>query len=323
MSAPAAPQPAPDRTWSSTIERHGMAMTATVHEPTTPDDAAPTVLCLHGFPDTSATFGPLAERLTAAGHRVVCPTLRGYEPSSIASDGDYHLSALAGDVVAWLDHLGLERAHLFGHDWGACVVYATAAGHPDRLHTMTASSVPPLQGIRRAARRSPRQVAALWYQGVFQVPVLSERLLTRNRAAFAELLWRRWSPGWELPEAHLQQVRAALCRPGVATATLSYYRQQFSRRGAPAQATAAMLSRPTEVPALVLAGADDGCLLAEIYPDAVARGGFRAGVDLRVLAGVGHFPHLEQPDTVAELVLAHITRHGSTRHDGAPPTAAS
>lgn len=323
MSAPAASEPPPARTWSSTLERGGMAMTATVHEPATTDDATPTVLCLHGFPDTSATFGPLAERLATAGHRVVCPTLRGYEPSSIAPDGDYHLSTLAGDVIGWLDHLGLDQAHLFGHDWGACVAYATAAGHPERLRSVTASSVPPLRAIRRVAGRSPHQIAALWYQAVFQVPGLSERLLTRDRAAFAELLWRRWSPGWELPKAHLQNVQEALCRPGVAAATLAYYRQQLHRRGAPARATAALLSRSTEVPALVLAGADDRCLLAQIYPDAVAGGGFTAGVDLHVLEGVGHFPHLEQPDTVAELVLAHITRHGSTRHDGEPPTSAS
>jgi alpha-beta hydrolase superfamily lysophospholipase len=37
----------------------------------------PVVVCWHGFPDHPATFGPLAERLVAAGRRVVAPFLRG------------------------------------------------------------------------------------------------------------------------------------------------------------------------------------------------------------------------------------------------------
>lgn len=267
---------------------------------------APTLVCLHGFPDTNATFGPLAERLAAAGFDVVCPALRGYEPSSVVAGGDYDLASLAGDVVAWLDELGLERTHLFGHDWGAAIAYTAAAGYPDRFHTLTASSVPPLLELRAAVRRSPRQVAALWYQMVFQVPGLSERLLARDRAAFAELLWQRWSPGWELPRQHLDRVRDALGRPGVASATLAYYRQQFERRSGRATATASMVGRTTDVPALVLAGADDGCFLSGTYRSAVEHGGFTAGVALHVLDGVGHFPHLEQPDRAAALVLDHL-----------------
>jgi pimeloyl-ACP methyl ester carboxylesterase len=43
---------------------------------------APVVVCWHGFPDHPATFGPLAERLVAAGRRVVAPFLRGHHPAT-------------------------------------------------------------------------------------------------------------------------------------------------------------------------------------------------------------------------------------------------
>ena len=47
----------------------------------------PVVVCWHGFPDHPATFGPLAERLVAAGRRVVAPFLRGH--GSLIDDSLY------------------------------------------------------------------------------------------------------------------------------------------------------------------------------------------------------------------------------------------
>ncbi|NKE63769.1 alpha/beta hydrolase, partial [Lentzea sp. PSKA42] len=43
----------------------------------------PIVVCWHGFPDHPASFRPLAERLVAAGRRVVAPFLRGHHPSTL------------------------------------------------------------------------------------------------------------------------------------------------------------------------------------------------------------------------------------------------
>ena len=49
---------------------------------------------------------------------------------------------LVGDVVGMLDALGVRRAHLVGHDWGAAVAWQVAARHPARVRTLTAVSVP-------------------------------------------------------------------------------------------------------------------------------------------------------------------------------------
>src|ERR1700726_5353607 len=58
-----------------------------------PDDA-PIALCLHGFPDTAYGWRNVAPRLAESGWRVVAPFMRGYAPSSIPSDGSYHIGAL-------------------------------------------------------------------------------------------------------------------------------------------------------------------------------------------------------------------------------------
>ena len=83
----------------------------------------PVALLLHGFPDHPQSFESLMHRLAVTGFRAVAPTARGYVPSTLAPDGDYQLETLAGDAVGCLDALGVGKAHLVGHDWGAVVAH--------------------------------------------------------------------------------------------------------------------------------------------------------------------------------------------------------
>ncbi len=95
------------------------------------------VLCLHGFPDHAPTFRAQMGPLAGAGFRVIAPVMRGYEASSQPPDGVCSLMTLACDVVGWLDHLVIERAHLVGHHWGAAVGYTVGAHHPRSGRTLT------------------------------------------------------------------------------------------------------------------------------------------------------------------------------------------
>src|SRR6185312_15615821 len=94
----------------------------------------------------------------------------------------YAVDELVADVLAVLDDaVGRDgRAHVVGHDWGAAVAWALAARHPDRLHSLTAVSVPPPAAMLRAMRRG-RQALASWYMLAFQVPGLAERSLNGPR----------------------------------------------------------------------------------------------------------------------------------------------
>ena len=79
---------------------------------------APIALCLHGFPDTAYTWRKVAPHLVDAGWRVVAPFMRGYVPSSLPSDGSYHVGALMDDALRVLDAAGpTERDVFIGHDW--------------------------------------------------------------------------------------------------------------------------------------------------------------------------------------------------------------
>jgi pimeloyl-ACP methyl ester carboxylesterase len=75
---------------------------------------------LHGFPDTARIWRSQIAALTAAGYRAIAPDLRGRGRSERPSRvSDYSLAALVGDVTGIMDALGVERAHVVGHEWGA------------------------------------------------------------------------------------------------------------------------------------------------------------------------------------------------------------
>ena len=121
-------------------------------------DGGPVVLLLHGFPDRAATFDAMIGALAAAGFRAIAPTMRGYEPSSQPADGDHSLVTLADDVVAWLDALGIDRAHIVGHDWGAATTYLAITRHPERFERAVTLAVPPTPRIPEAVRKVPKQI---------------------------------------------------------------------------------------------------------------------------------------------------------------------
>lgn len=76
----------------------------------------PTCVLLHGFPDNALSFRYQAPALAKAGCRVLVPSMRGYEPSSVSQTNDYYIYTLVVDVVQMLDEFGIERVHLVGHD---------------------------------------------------------------------------------------------------------------------------------------------------------------------------------------------------------------
>lgn len=267
----------------------------------------PLVICLHGFPDSPATFRSQVEPLAAAGYRVVVPTLRGYEPSSQPADGDYSLIALADDVVAWLDDLGVDQAHLIGHDWGAAIVYAAASRHGDRVLTATSLAIPPLARIPVAVRRVPKQLVLSWYMTFFQLRGVAERAVRANNWWLLRRLWRAWSPGYELAEADWQVLRTQFEMPGVLDAALGYYRANATPPillGV--RTTPAMRLTKIGAPTLIVNGVDDGCMHPRLFDAAIDTGDFSAGVRHVPIEGAGHFVHLERPEVVNELLISHL-----------------
>jgi pimeloyl-ACP methyl ester carboxylesterase len=260
-------------------------------------------LCLHGFPDTAYGFRALAPHLVAAGYRVIAPFMRGYVPSSLASDRAYHVGALMDDALIVRAACGPTDADVvIGHDWGAIAATGLAAMPDSPFRRAVVMSVPPAAALRplrpKVLKLLPAQLVRSWYISYFQLPFLPER----SASWVVPLLWRRWSPGYDAAE-DLRHVSAAIGAPDRWRAALSVYRATI-RNSAPPVRYAELHRWWTElprVPTLYLHGADDGCMTADFT--AFVAAALPAGSDAAVVEHAGHFLQLERPDEVGRRIV--------------------
>lgn len=94
----------------------------------------PPVVLLHGLTATRRYVVMGSRALERSGHRVIAYDARGHGASSPAPDpGAYGYDALAGDLVAVLDELGVERAVLAGASMGAHTLLRVGLHRPERV----------------------------------------------------------------------------------------------------------------------------------------------------------------------------------------------
>jgi pimeloyl-ACP methyl ester carboxylesterase len=264
--------------------------------------SGPLVFVLHGFPDTAWSFAPLVQRIADAGFHAVAPFLRGYPPSGFPDDRDYSVAALGRDVIALAEHFGEQKVQVVGHDWGAATAYAAAALRPDRIAGIVAAGLPHLR--RFLLRPSRAQLRASHYIFKFQLPGWAERRIPKDDFVWLQELVQSWSPGWEIQqEGYFNPVKAAFAQPEHLQAALSYYRAipriLFQREAWQ------FLLQPLQVPARVIFGEADGCILPQSFSGMEHL--FGEEFDLIGLP-CGHFLHLESADAFASLVIEFIKR---------------
>ena len=90
------------------------------------DDPMPMVL-LHGWPELAFSWRHQIKAFADAGRRVIAPDQRGYGATPGPAEVEaYDLDHLTGDIAHLLDHLGIEKAVVVGHDWGGIVAWGFA-----------------------------------------------------------------------------------------------------------------------------------------------------------------------------------------------------
>jgi len=93
------------------------------------------LVLIHGFSGTGEAWAAWIPEL-AGTYRVLVPDLRGHGRSTGAPDTIHH-DRFADDLVALLDHLGIERAHFVGHSSGGMALLFVGTRHLRRVRTLT------------------------------------------------------------------------------------------------------------------------------------------------------------------------------------------
>lgn len=249
---------------------------------------APAVLLLHGFPQTSHCWRRVVPQL--AGYRCIAPDQRGYSPGARPLEVDaYRVPELTADALALLDALGVERAHVVGHDWGGAVAWQLGARHPDRVATLTVLSTPHPRAFIDALRTDDEQRQKSLYMRDFSRPGYDEELLADDAAALRAIFGG-------LPTVDVDHVMAAAQQPGALAAWLRWYAAQRLEDVGDTPAV--------EVPTLYAWSDGDLALgrAAAVGTEDWVTGPYR----FEELTGVSHWIPEEAADTVARLLTEHL-----------------
>ncbi len=272
-----------------------------------PTDGPPVIL-LHGWPYDIHTYADVAPLLAAKGRRVIVPYLRGYGTTRFLS-GDTmrngQQSAIATDIVALMDALGIEKATIGGCDWGARTANIVAALWPERCKAMVSVSGY-LIGNQQAGKLPlpPKAELQWWYQYYFATD--------RGRAGyekytrdFARLIWQLASPQWNFDDVTFGRSAAAFDNPDHVDIVMHNYRWRLGLAEGESQydelekrlAQAPVISVPT----ITLEGDANGAP----HPDANAYAMMFSGKYAHrvVTGGVGHNLPQEAPQAFADAVV--------------------
>ncbi|XP_022155259.1 uncharacterized protein LOC111022400 [Momordica charantia] len=291
--------------------------------------SGPAVLLLHGFPELWYSWRHQLLFLASKGYRAIAPDLRGFGDSDAPpSPSSYTPLHIVGDLVALLDHLGIDLVFLVGHDWGAMMAWHFCLLRPDRVKALVNLSVhfmprnpamSPLDGMRLllgddfyVCRFQEPGAAEADFGSVDTATMMKKFLTMRDPRppiipnGFRSLETPQALPPW-LTEEDIDYFAAKFAKTGF-TGGFNYYRAI----GRTWELTAPWTGSKIKVPAKFIVGDLD---MVYHLPDAkeyIHGGGFKEDVPLLeevvVIEGAAHFINQEKPDEISSLIYDFIKK---------------
>ena len=257
------------------------------------------LLLLHGMAGSSQTWRSVIRPLSRK-FRVVAPDLPGHG-SSTKPRSDYSLGAFAVLLRDLLDELGVTRATVVGHSLGGGVAMQFLYQHPDyaqRLILIGSGGLGPDVGLTLRLLSAPGAELIMPIIAPQRVLAAGERVWSWLRnvgisSPRGEEMWRSYSSLSDAPtrQAFLRTLRSVVDHRGQAVNALS------------------RLNTKTDVPTMAIWGERDAIIPVK-HAYAAQEG--RPDIRLEVLPGIGHFPQVERPAEVVELIEDFIARDVTT-----------
>jgi len=272
-----------------------------------PANGSPVIL-LHGWPYDIYSFVDVAPLLASAGYRVYVPYLRGYGSTRFLSNEAFRNgqpSAVAVDIIAFMDAVKIERATIAGFDWGARTVNIMAALWPERCKA-TVSVSGYLIGSQEAGKipLPPKAEFQWWYQ--FYLATERGRAgYDKYRHDFAKLIWQLASPKWNFDDATFNRSAASFDNPDHVAIVIHNYRWRLALAdGEPkyADLDKRLAAGPViTVPTITMEGDANGAPHPD--PSAYAKK-FSGKYSHRLIeGGIGHNLPQEAPQALAQAVV--------------------
>lgn len=229
------------------------------------------IVFMHGFLDDQHVWGPVIAELRASEFEIVRLDLAGFGDRSEAT-GPFTFDRFAADLSAVVDAVD-KPFILVGHSMAAPIVELVAAGRPGRALALTLVSPIPMAGTRM-----PDEAFEM-FRSLGELEAADYRDFRRQVAPLA-------------PEAELERlgVVAARFRPEVVRAVADVWNSGYPAGERPSGFAG---------PVLILRGADDPVLTAEIVAARVAARFDPATTTVTAIEKSGHWPHIERPSAVA------------------------
>jgi len=268
----------------------------------------PVVLLLHGWPYDIYSYADVAQILERRGYRVLIPFLRGYGSTRFLSRKtarNGQQSALAADMIAFLDALKIEKVVLGGFDWGARTVNIMAALWPERCKAMVSVSGY-LIGSQAANSNPlpPEAELAWWYQFYFATE-RGKQGYERNTHDFNKLIWKLASPKWKFEDDTFDLTATAFDNPDHVAITIDNYRWRLGlvRGEKKFDAYEAKLAKSPKIgiPTITMEGDANGAP----HPDPAAYAKMFTGKyeHRNVTGGIGHNLPQEAPQAFAQAII--------------------
>jgi len=241
----------------------------------------PLVVLAPGMGVMRSSFRFLAPLLLDAGYRVVTTDYRGFGESDTGWD-EYSSEATGRDLIALLRHLNAGPALLYGDSWAGAASVHVAADAPELLRGVV------LAGAFVRDLPAPNPVAKLiaW--------LVTKPMVTRQ-------LWMAWVPRmYPKPPADFAEFKAAINANFKEPGRTAVFAKMSASTHAAAEAKLPKAAAGG-IPALVVMGTADAD-----FPDPVAEAnhtGAALNAPVALVTGVGHHPHEEEPQRVAELLI--------------------
>jgi pimeloyl-ACP methyl ester carboxylesterase len=268
----------------------------------------PVAILLHGWPYDIQSFVDVAPMLAEAGYRVIVPYLRGYGTTRFLSDSamrNGQPSAVAVDIIALMDALGIESATIAGFDWGARTANIIAALWPERCKGMVSVSGYLIAGREASKAPLPPKAELQWWYQFYFATERGRAGYERYRNDFAKLIWQIASPQWKFDDATFDRSAVAFDNPDHVAIVVHNYRWRLGlAEGEPAyeDIDKRLAASPNiTVPSITLEGDANGAP----HPEAITYAKkFSGRYEHRVVTGgIGHNLPQEAPQAFAQAVI--------------------